>query len=161
MATLLQRHPCNDSRSSAALRCDLDVPAEQARPLAHAGVSETVAAAVPSGIKANPVVANRQLQPASFGGKGNFDDTGLGVADDVAQRFLSHPEDADGGVSRKRIGQIVHLHFHSDGFSAGETLTLASQGISQTEILQNGRVELIRQGMNVFAQSGQALTYAR
>jgi len=108
------------------------------------------------GIEAVAVVGHAQAHLAGGDPQRDMNFMGRGVADDVGKGFLGDPIEAERNV----IGELRELTFGQaePDRQAVPPLDLPAgitEGFGQAAVLQDGRVELVAQAAEVFAQPGQ------
>ena len=79
------------------------------------------------------------------------------MADHVAQRLLRHAEQAERRVLADGGGQRVEVHREVDPALAAAPFAFRPERLGQAELLQDRRVQLVRQGVDVLAEAHEPL----
>jgi len=120
-----------------------------AEPLAHAEQAEPAAGWVAFGVEPDTVVRYLQLQFARRPGDLDPGALCIAVLDDVPERLLNDPVQAQRDVVGKRNWDPVMHEFDMDAILVGELLAEALGCHHEAEVLQNGGVKLMGQAMDV------------
>src|SRR5262245_37209182 len=155
----LQGHPGGDHGTVSGAAVDRDLAAEQERSLSHAGKSETDPGAVVRQVETDAIISDRKLQAIADVLQVNFGLGGFGVACDVAQRLLGDAKQTKRGLVRNRSGKALDADVEPHGTASRRTLALRLNRCDKTGVFEDRGMHSIRKGVNVLAQSHQALAH--
>jgi len=82
-----------------------------------------------------------------------------GVTGDVVQRLLPHAEQAERGVPPQTGRHGGEVHRHRGGSRVAEPLARGPERLDEAELLENRRVQLVREGVDVLAQAREPLAH--
>ena len=108
-------------------------------------------------VEADAVVGDGEEQPVvhptqSDGGRGRG-----GVAGHVVQRLLGHAEQAERRVLGHDLGQRTDVHREIELGLGDLVARTPSQRLGQAELLEDRRVQLVREGVDVLAEAHEPL----
>ena len=126
------------------------MPPDDPRALGHADEPETcVPLNAVGGIESPTIIRDRDLRLVTHLEEPHIRAAGAGVCDDVPQGFLRDSVDAERSVRRDGSKISLRSARHRHTVCTPEFATVRSQALHQPQMLQHGRMEIVRELANV------------
>ncbi len=145
-------HPSQHHRAVTRRAVDVQLAAKTINALLHARQSKTDPLAALFGVKTNPVVANANSETTIRPLQGDIDLAGARVSAGILQRLLRDPEKAERDRRRWVDEAIFDSHIDRNRLEPREPFALGLQCLDKSEIVEDGRMQPVRQCMNILAE---------
>ena len=127
-------------------------PRKHPDPLVQTDQTQAAMAGGRPGLKATPIVGDAHGHASVLAGQLHSSRASLCVIDDVAQRFLRDAVEAQGDFVGHRSQLGCHVERHCDTRLRAHLFTAPPQCVHQTEMLEQGGVQLVGQRAEIVPQ---------
>ncbi len=150
-------NPGDDRRAPAGRALDVERAVHQPHPFAHARQAEAPSSLRLRRIEADAVVADGKEQTVVHLPQGDVSGARTGVAGHVVQRLLRHAEQAERRLFPDDAGSGSDLQREFERAPAALPFALRPQRLGEAELVQDRRVQLVGQGVDVLAEAHEPL----